>query len=175
MNGYLETMRAFFDRRADSYESHMKSNVKESAAIYRETAGLVPVITRIKILDLGCGTGLELDEIFRLNSTARVTGIDLSKKMLDILRSKYKNKKGNLNLIAGSYFKVEFPAEGFDVAISVQSMHHFGQEQKLSLYRKVFRSLAGNGTYIEADYVVDTAIEEMELRNRYESLKSECN
>lgn len=43
MNDDLETMRAFFDRRADSYESHMKNNVKESAEFYREMAKLVPI------------------------------------------------------------------------------------------------------------------------------------
>jgi tRNA (cmo5U34)-methyltransferase len=101
-----------------------------------------------------------------LNSTARVTGIDLSKKMLEILRSKHKDKKGSLNLIVGSYLEVELPPEVFDVAISVQSMHHFRYEQKLSLYRKIFRTLVGNGTYIEADYFVDTVIEETELRKR---------
>jgi ubiquinone/menaquinone biosynthesis C-methylase UbiE len=58
-----------------------------------------------------------------LNSTARVNGIDLSKKMLEILRSKNKDKKGTLNLIVGSYFEVELAPEVFDVAISVQSMH----------------------------------------------------
>ena len=45
-------------------------------------------------------------------------------------------------------------------------MHHFGYEQKLSLYRKIFRTLVGNGTYIEADYFVDTVTEEIELRKR---------
>ncbi|HCO69291.1 MAG TPA: class I SAM-dependent methyltransferase [Mesotoga infera] len=109
-----------------------------------------------------------------MNSTARVNGIDLSKKMLEILRSKNKDKKGTLNLIVGSYFEVELAPEVFDVAISVQSMHHFRYEQKLSLYGKIFRTLEGNGTYIEADYFVDTVTEEIELRNRYEALKSEC-
>ena len=67
----------------------MKNNVNESAAFYREEARLVSVTTGIRILDLGCKTGLEIGEIFKLNSTARVTGIDLSEKMLEILRSKY--------------------------------------------------------------------------------------
>ncbi|WP_099771187.1 class I SAM-dependent methyltransferase [Mesotoga sp. H07.pep.5.3] len=99
MSRYLETMRAFFDRGAYSCESHMKNNVKESAAFYREMARLVPVTTGIRILYLGCGTGLEIDEIFKLNSTARVTGIDLSEKILENLRSKYEGKKGTTNLL----------------------------------------------------------------------------
>jgi len=173
VNNQLERMDSFFDRRADSYESHMKYNIKESADFYREVARLVPVTSGIRILDLGCGTGLELDEIFRLNTTARVTCVDLSQKMLEVLRIKHEDRLGDLNLITGSYFEVDLPSEGFDFAISVQSMHHFGYKQKLSLYKKILHSLAGNGTYIEVDYVVNTAKEEIELRKRYESLKSE--
>ncbi len=114
----------------------------------------------------------ELDEIFRLNTTARIACVDLSQKMLEILRIKHEDRLDSLNLITGSYFEVDLPSEEFDIAISVQSMHHFGYKQKLSL-KKILHSLAGNGTYIEADYVVDTTIEEMGLRKKCESLSSE--
>ena len=175
MNDDLETMRAFFDRRADSYETHMKNKVEDSEKFYIEVSNLVPETTGVSILDLGCGTGLELDQFFNRNPTASVTGIDLSDKMLEILRSKHHFRNDQMNIIAGSYFEVEFPSEGFDLAISVQSVHHFGYGQKLSIYNKIFRSLVGNGMYIEADYVVSTGIEEKEYRKRYESLKRVCN
>ena len=42
-----------------------------------------------KVLDLGCGTGLELEYYFRLNSTAMVTGIDLAAGMLQKLKEKF--------------------------------------------------------------------------------------
>ena len=83
----------------------------------------------------------ELDEIFRLNTTARIACVDLSQKMLEILRIKHEDRLDSLNLITGSYFEVDFPSEEFDVAISVQSMHHFGYKQKLSLYKKILHSL----------------------------------
>ncbi len=96
--------------------------------------------------------------------------------MLKILRSKCHFRNDQLNLITGFYFEVEFPSERFDLAISVQSMHHFGFGQKLSLYKRISRSLVGNGRYIETDdYVVSTEIEEKEFRKRYETLKSERN
>jgi len=173
VNNELERMSSFFDRRADSYETHMKNNVEDSEKFYIELSNLVPETTGVRILDLGCGTGLELDQIFSRNPTARVTGIDLSDKMLEILRSKHHFRNDQLTLIAGSYFEVEFPSQRFDLAISVQSMHHFGYGQKLSLYKKILRSLVGKGKYIEADYVVSTEIEEKEIRNRYETLKGE--
>ena len=38
------------------------------------------------VLDLGCGTGLELDEIFRYFPDLAVTGIDLTREMLQQLK-----------------------------------------------------------------------------------------
>lgn len=69
----LETMSGFFDRRVDSYEDHMRP----WRAYYRWLGELIPAQAET-LLDLGCGTGLELDEIFRLHPDIRVTGIDLA-------------------------------------------------------------------------------------------------
>ena len=76
----LETMSGFFDRRVDSYEDHMRP----WRAYYRWLGELIPAQAET-LLDLGCGTGLELDEIFRLHPDIRVTGIDLAPGMLALV------------------------------------------------------------------------------------------
>ena len=40
-----------------------------------------------KAVDLGCGTGLELEAYFAVNPEAKVTGIDLCAPMLDALKA----------------------------------------------------------------------------------------
>ena len=72
---------------------------------------------------LGCGTGLELDYYFKLNPSARVTGIDLAADMLAVLRKKFSDNA--LPLIQGSYFDVSFEKNGYDAVVSVESLHHF--------------------------------------------------
>lgn len=49
-----------------------------------KNAGLLPDQCT-EILDIGCGTGLELDEIWKRNPEISVTGIDLSQSMLNEL------------------------------------------------------------------------------------------
>jgi tRNA (cmo5U34)-methyltransferase len=148
----LEEMGSFFNARVDKYEHHMLHNL-DIARDYREIAGLIPTTTGLKILDLGCGTGLELDEIFKVNPEAQVTGIDLAGKLLEKLRSKHIARKNQLNLVLADYFEYDFGENAFDVALSVQTLHHFSYEKKIGLYKKIHVSLKQNGFYVESDYM----------------------
>ena len=146
----LEDMGAFFEARLDGYEAYMLKNIQSAEEFYPFTAIQLPEAPGANILDLGCGTGLELDCYFRRNPTARVTGIDLSKGMLAVLREKYPEKA--LELIWGSYFDVSFGEEIFDAAVSVESLHHFTMEEKIPLYAKLHKALKPGGCFILTDY-----------------------
>ena len=77
-----------FQKRVEEYDSHMLTEVVGCREGYRKMAQLLPAQTRT-LLDLGCGTGLELDEIFKRFPALRVTGVDLTQAMLDKLRQKH--------------------------------------------------------------------------------------
>lgn len=153
----MEKMEKFFTARVEGYDSHMLEEVEGCREGYREMARLVPEGART-LLDLGCGTGLELDEIFLRFPKMQVTGIDLTRAMLEKLREKHPDKV--MNLIRGSYFEVELGEEGFDCAVSFQTMHHFAKEKKEGLYRKIHKALKPGGVYIECDYMVEDQAEE---------------
>jgi tRNA (cmo5U34)-methyltransferase len=149
----LEEMAGFFDSRIDSYEEHMLKEVDLADDYYIEIAGLIPAIGNLTILDLGCGTGLELDEIFKINPDVWVTGVDLAGKMLDKLRQKHADKENRLNLVLADYLECDFGVNIYDIALSVQSLHHFSHEEKIGLYKRVYCALKHSGFYIESDYV----------------------
>ncbi len=149
----LEEMASFFSSRIDKYDAHM---LREGNEMYVATAKLVPTTSGIRLLDLGCGTGLELDEIFKFNPTVKVTGIDLAEKLLEKLSRKHAARKSQLNLILADYFKYDFGEDVFDVALSVQTLHHFTYEEKIGLYKKIYISLKPDGLYIESDYMAAT-------------------
>lgn len=60
----LEPMDDFFTARVASYDAHMPENVQGCRAGYEAMAAQAPLGCR-KLLALGCGTGLELEPIFR--------------------------------------------------------------------------------------------------------------
>lgn len=124
-----------------------------SDSYYFEIAKLIPTTPDLKLLDLGCGTGLELDEIFKVNPTMQVTGVDLAEKLLDKLRQKHAVRKSQITLILADYLKYDFGENVFDVALSVQTLHHFSYEEKIGLYKRIYVCLKRGGFYIESDYV----------------------
>ena len=60
----LEKMGAFFDARLQGYEDHQLTSIAAAREFYPFTVSCLPQTAGARILDLGCGTGLELDFIF---------------------------------------------------------------------------------------------------------------
>ena len=155
----LEKMDDFFTARVDGYDEHMKSNIEGASKFYNFTAALLPMEKDKSILDLGCGTGLELEELFQMNPYAKVTGIDLTEAMLETLKAKFPDK--DITTVCGSYFEVPFGEEVFDAAVSVESLHHFTKEQKIPLYKKLNKALKPGGYFILTDYFAESEEEEV--------------
>ena len=168
----LEKMSDFFAARVDIYDEHMLNDVEGCREGYIKMAELVPEGTRT-ILDLGCGTGLELDELFNRFPGVSVVGIDLSQEMLDKLRRKHPER--NLELICGNYFDVDLGEGVFDAAISFQTMHHFSHSEKTGLYTKICKALKEKGVYIESDYMVIEQSEEDRMFAESARLRREMN
>ncbi len=165
----LEEMASFFEHRLAGYDEHMMTAIEGAAEFYRFTAAQLPMVKDCAILDLGCGTGLELEE-YR-NPSARITGIDLSQGMLSALRNKFPNR--SLDLICGSYFDVQFGIERFHAAVSVESLHHFTVERKRSLYQKLVEALKADGYFILTDYFAESEALEQEYAANLQRRKRE--
>ena len=167
----LEKMSDFFEARLDGYDEHMMTAIESAEEFYPFTARQLPDKEGCQILDLGCGTGLELKEYYALNPSAQVTGIDLSQGMLAELKRKFADK--DITLIHGSYFDVPFGENAFDAAVSVESLHHFTKAEKVPLYAKLHAALKENGYFILTDYFALSDNEETMHRLTLSALKAE--
>lgn len=167
----LEKMDAFFEARLDGYDEHMLTEIEGADEFYKYTAAQLPRNAGARVLDLGCGTGLELEAYFALNPSARVTGVDLSQAMLEKMAAKFPEK--GLELIRGSYFDVDLGTEAFDAAVSVESLHHFRPERKMALYQKLWRALKPGGFFVLTDYFAESEALEREYFETLERLRQE--
>ena len=167
----LEKMSDFFEARLDGYDEHMMTAIESADEFYPFTARQLPTDENCHVLDLGCGTGLELAEYYKLCPTGKVTGIDLSRGMLTELKRKFSDK--DITLICGSYFDVPLGECAFDAAVSVESLHHFTKAEKLPLYAKLCAALKENGYFILTDYFASSDEEERMHRQTLNALKAE--
>lgn len=163
----LEKMGEFFDSRLDIYDEHQMTCIESADKFYPFTAGLLPLAPGAGVLDLGCGTGLELEEYFGRNPSAKIVGIDLAPGMLKELENKFTGR--DITLILGSYFDVPFGHEVYDAAVSVESLHHFTKEEKIPLYSKLHVALKTNGYFVLTDYFALT--DEQERLHHQELLR----
>ena len=167
----LERMDDFFTARVNGYDEHMRTAIEGASDFYAYTASLLPTAGGVHVLDLGCGTGLELEEYFRLDPAADVTGIDLSEAMLKTLKEKLPDQR--IRLIRGSYFDIPFGEKAYDAAVFVESLHHFPAEQKEALYRKLYAALKDNGYFVLTDYFAESEELEKEYFRNLKQLKEE--
>ena len=156
----LEEMSDFFKKRLDGYEEHM-SIWKKS---YQMFAEILPPKCR-NILDLGCGTGLELDQIWQKDPDIEITGVDLCQSMLDKLLKKHSDKR--LAIVCQDYFTYDFGCDKWDAVISFESLHHFLPERKKNLYQKIYNGLKNGGMFILGDYIACCDEEEELLLSEY--------
>jgi len=155
---------AFFDDNASTYDDHQRANISHFGYRHMTVAGAIEETSReLRILDLGCGTGIELEMILARVPNARITCIDISGGMLEELRRKYADSLGQLKVIQSSFLGTPFGEENYEYVVSVLAMHHFTYPQKLNLYQKVRKTLRSGGMYLEGDYYLPPEEERQHL------------
>ena len=167
-----ELMSAFFDTRADRYNSVMFASSGDEAD-YKRLGNCFPETdVTLRILDVGCGTGIELDYIWGKAPIAHITCVDISRGMLDLLLKNHPDRHDRITLIEGSYLDMEYPENAFDIVVSNMTMHHLWACEKLEVYKKIRDTLNPDGTYIEGDFIAKDDMMEEQYKRRYKMISA---
>lgn len=96
---------------------------------------------KIKVLDVGCGTGRMLPEVFSLKKEIKYVGLDTSKEMIKILKEKAKklNVKEKVKIKIGDASKIPFKDESFDVVYSFHLLWHLPKENQKEIIEEMVR------------------------------------
>ena len=163
-----EPMSAFFDVRADGYNNVMFSSSGGGEDYKKLGACFLETDEAVQILDIGCGTGIELDYIWEQMPNAHITCVDVSRGMLDLLLKNHPGSNDRITVIEASYIDWTYPENAFDIVVSNMTMHHLRPEEKVEVYRKIFKTLRPGGEYIEGDFIVKDDLMAEQYRRRYE-------
>ena len=93
-----------------------------------------------RILDIGCGNALILPFVLKKNAFYR--GIDISEKLIEISKEKYKKEieEGRVEFFVGQATELSFQNEEFDFIISFAVLHHIpSKELREKFFEEIMR------------------------------------
>ena len=153
MDFELGDIKVKFNENSSQYDSQRNKLIPCFADFYSIAISIAETNTNNpNILDIGAGTGLLSSFILEKFPDANVTLIDISEKMLDVAKNRFKaNPK--VSYITDDYTKYKFDKK-YDVIISSLSIHHLTGDEKRKLYHDIYSALNKNGVFINADQVL---------------------
>ncbi|MBX6314531.1 MAG: class I SAM-dependent methyltransferase [Isosphaeraceae bacterium] len=94
----------------------------------------------VKILDVGCGTGVFAAHLLATFTKAQVWGVDLVAGMLRGGRERWRRHRGHLVPVQGDSERLPFASGSFDVVTCANSFHHYPhQDRALAEMHRVLR------------------------------------
>src|SRR5512139_258198 len=145
-----------FDERYPELFGPLEQDPEEEVA---QIVGLIPIPPGASVADLGCGRGRHAIPLSRRGY--RVTGVDLSDKMLRLARERAEREGAAVEWVREDMREFLRPG-GFDVFLSLfSSFGFFGDEENQKVLDNVGRSLKPGGTLL------------LDLRNSQKGLAGE--
>jgi tRNA (cmo5U34)-methyltransferase len=150
----------YFDAAASGYEDQMRRELPDFDGFYAQVAACFkPSDSRLKILDLGCGTGLELESVWSRLPNAQIVGVDMSLSMLEIVLQTYRERRTQLTVSQESFLIEPLGDAQYDCIMAVLSLHYILPQIKQALYAKIHKALSPGGHYVEGAWIVSAAEE----------------
>jgi ubiquinone/menaquinone biosynthesis C-methylase UbiE len=103
-----------------------------------------------KVLEVGCGTGNYIVTLETLAGSS-CWGIDPSEQML----SRARERSTTINFQLGKAERLDFPPDFFDLAFSVDAIHHV--DDRLAYFREAYRVLEADGkvcTVTDSEWII---------------------
>jgi ubiquinone/menaquinone biosynthesis C-methylase UbiE len=156
---YYESMNIALKRLNNEYTMlHYPLYVKESDSFIQAQKNLTDYCISLlkplknkKILEIGCGNGVQALYINANYNPLKITGIDLNKANIEIANSeRVRTKIDNVQfLVDDAQNLTQIPSNSIDVLLNIESAFHY--PDKSAFLKEVYRVLKHEGQYLIAD------------------------
>ncbi len=147
----MKTAEEHYNQLAEVYDKKWKEYNNKTA---EEIIKNLDLKENLKILDAGCGTGILIEKLLKLNPNVIVLGVDISKEMLIRAKQRLIGYK-NVKLLKKDIENLKL-REKFDLIISNSSIHYLDNLDKVIIN---FKSLLNeNGELILVDWCMDSIL-----------------
>jgi len=110
---------------------------------------------KIKVLDLGCGTGNISKEVKEHFPNAQITCVDMAENMIQIAKSKLA-PYSDIEFKIADFRDLDFK-ESYDGVISSLALHHLQREEQKSFYCRIKEFLKDGGVFYNADNILGSS------------------
>lgn len=110
---------------------------------------------KIKVLDLGCGTGNISIKVKERFPNAQITCVDMAENMIKMAKSKL-SSYDNIQFKIADFRDLNFREE-YDAVISSLALHHLQDHEKRPFYDDIKMFLKKGGVFYNADNVLGSS------------------
>ena len=140
--------RAAFDAQAATYDEGMEGD--HARRLYQhvvdEAVRALAGVPTPRVLDLGCGTGALAERLLDAIPGCRLTGLDLSPRMVEVARVRLHDRAG---VLLGDAERLPFHDGAFDVVVCNDSFHHYPDPERAAF--QAWRVLVAGGVLVLGD------------------------
>jgi len=135
-----------FDEKASAWDDE-PHRIRLSQTLFSSIEQAVPLRADATAMDYGCGTGLLTFPLAA--QVGRVTAVDTSAGMLEVLNRKAQAGVDNIESLQTDFSTDPLPPGPYDLILSAMALHHVADTE--SLLRSFFRLLGSEGWLVIAD------------------------
>ena len=132
---------------AASYDRVWERYVRDSTTL---ALAEFPTSPALRVLDIGCGTGVLLQRALDADTTRTAIGVDIT---VNMLRQAAERLPSTVPLVCASGDGVPFRDESVDLVVSTSALHYM--RDPLSMLMEARRLLVPGGTVIVGDWCRD--------------------
>lgn len=135
----FKTVEESYDKMGETYHN-FRNNEKFNTELVKFTE-LLP--SSAQVLDAGCGVGTPVSQ-FLVRKGFQVTGVDISKKMIDLA----KENVPEATFYHRNILTLDFPNDSFEGIICIYTLWHIPRTNHSSILENFHRMLKDNGILV---------------------------
>ncbi len=148
----MDEIKDAFSKGSKDYDKYRRQTIPYMDVYYDTVVELTSGREDPRILDLGAGTGILTQMLHEKYPESNMTLLDISPEMIKLAKEKF-NDITTFSYIEGDYLECDFDGM-YDIIVSSLSIHHLEDDQKITLYKKIYDHLNSGGVFINADEVL---------------------
>jgi len=149
----IETIKNHFEDEAEEFDKTILKLIPHYTEMIEALVLSIPFEKdkKIKIIDLGCGTGTIALKIKTAFPNSEISCLDIAENMIKMAQIKLGE---NIDYYVNDFYKFNFDKK-YDVIVSSLALHHLANdEDKKMFYEKIYNALTDNGVFYNADMVL---------------------